>query len=92
MIGFGRMGAAPGGTSDHALLSNLSYAAAGHTGFSPDTHVHDYMLLSAISEPSVGTDKVAIYVSASGASPNRQVELRAKFQDGSIWPIAGTMT
>ena len=25
----------PGGTTDHATLSNLSYAAAGHTGFEP---------------------------------------------------------
>lgn len=30
-----------GGTSDHAALSNLDYAAAAHTGFSPDTHNHD---------------------------------------------------
>lgn len=29
-----------GGTSDHSLLSNLSYALAGHTGFSPNTHNH----------------------------------------------------
>ena len=26
---------------DHSLLSNLDYASAGHTGFSPDTHNHD---------------------------------------------------
>lgn len=29
-----------GGTSDHSALSNLDYASAGHTGFSPDTHTH----------------------------------------------------
>lgn len=29
-----------GGTTDHAALSNLDYASADHTGFSPDTHNH----------------------------------------------------
>jgi hypothetical protein len=29
-----------GGTDDHAALTHLSYATAGHTGFSPTTHVH----------------------------------------------------
>lgn len=27
--------------SDHAALSNLDYESAGHTGFSPDTHLHE---------------------------------------------------
>jgi len=27
-----------GGTSNHALLSNLDYASAGHTGFAPTAH------------------------------------------------------
>jgi len=27
--------------TDHSQLSNLDYASAGHTGFSPDTHDHD---------------------------------------------------
>ncbi len=27
-----------GGGSDHSLLSNLNYAASGHTGFAPDPH------------------------------------------------------
>ena len=29
-----------GGTLDHGDLTNLGYAASGHTGFSPDTHEH----------------------------------------------------
>jgi len=33
-------GGGDGGTSNHALLSNLSYASAGHTGFAQSSHTH----------------------------------------------------
>ena len=42
------------GVTDHAALSNLSYAAAGHTGFSPDTHNH-----SGVYQP-LDADLIAI--------------------------------
>src|SRR4030067_3637037 len=41
------------GKSDHAALSNLDYASAGHTGFSPDIHNHDatYLKLDTSNGP-----------------------------------------
>jgi hypothetical protein len=32
-----------GGITDHAALSNLNYAAAGHTGFADSGHTHPYI-------------------------------------------------
>lgn len=33
-----------GGVSNHSSLTELDYASAGHTGFSPDTHTHDKII------------------------------------------------
>jgi hypothetical protein len=33
--------ASSSGTTDHSALDNLDYASAGHTGFSPASHLHD---------------------------------------------------
>jgi hypothetical protein len=66
-------GGAPG-TTDHSALSNLSYAAAGHTGFSPDTHNHDAAYLG-ISAKAADSDKLdnhdtSYFATALGADDN----------------------
>jgi hypothetical protein len=43
-----------GGTTDHAALTHLAYAASGHTGFSPTTHTHAHSTLSNLDYASSG--------------------------------------
>jgi len=46
-------GGGDGGTSNHALLSNLSYASAGHTGFAQSSHTHSGYALTGHTHSGV---------------------------------------
>lgn len=67
---------------DHSSLSNLAYADAGHTGFSPDTHNHD----SAYEPIGEAAAEVAAHELAYD-----HTDLHAQYSDAETATSIGTL-
>lgn len=78
------------------LSESMRISAAGSVGIgttSPSTklHVVGATTIDAMTAPSSpSSDKVVLYVEASGTTPSRVINLIAKFEDGSTTTIATT--
>ena len=79
------------GSADfHTVTVKSGNVGIGTT--SPDTRLDikdgalSFLAMTAPASPAV--DKAALYVEATGTSPNREVALKVKFQDGSVAILA----
>lgn len=71
--------------TNHPDLSNLDYASAGHTGFSPDTHTHTAVSLT--DTPASYDDGKYLKSTSSGIVFD---DIIIKADDNSLWKITVT--